>query len=120
MAVRRWATLIDREGLMGHYDPAPSYDELTDVYKSSLDQALSGHRLPPDSAILTVPVLLALLDVANAARQGRPTDALMTRATEAFAAYAADFAADDDMSQPFDLAAGAARSSAMGSMKVAN
>jgi hypothetical protein len=120
MAVRRYTTLIDREGLMGHYDPAPSYDELLDVYKSSLGQALSGHRLPHDSAILTVPVLLALLDVANAARQGRPTESLMTRATEAFAAYAADFAADDDMSQPFDLAAGAAWSSAMGSMKVAN
>ncbi|WP_343708737.1 hypothetical protein [Mycobacterium sp.] len=105
---------------MGHRDPALTYDELLDVFKSSLGQALSGHRLPHDSAILNVTVLLTLLDVANAARQRRPTEGLVTRATEAFAAYAADFATDDAALQPFDIAAGAARSSAVRSMMVAN
>ncbi len=105
---------------MGHYDPALSYDEMLDVYTSALGQALSGRRLPHDSSIFTVTVILALLDVANAARQHRPTEGLITRASEAFAAYAADFAADDDTSEPFDVRARAARSSVLRPMKIAN
>jgi hypothetical protein len=105
---------------MGHYDPALSYDEMLDVFKGSLGQALSGRRLPHDSSIFNVTVILALLDIANAARQGRPTESLVTRATEAFAVYAADFAADDDAAQPAGVAARRARSSVVRSLKVAN
>jgi len=105
---------------MGHYDPALSYDEMLHVFKTSLGQALSGQRLPHDSSIFNVTVILALLDVANAARQGRPTESLVTRATEAFAVFAADFASDEEASQPWDVAARAARSRAVRSLKIAN
>jgi hypothetical protein len=105
---------------MGHYDPALSYDEMVEVFKDSLGQALSGRRLPHDSSIFNVTVILALLDIANAARQGRPTESLVTRATETFAVYAAQFATDDVTSQPFDVTAQRARSSVVRSLKVAN
>jgi hypothetical protein len=100
---------------MGHYDPALSYDEMLHVFKASLGQALSGNLLPHDSSIFNVTVILALLDVANAARQGRPTESLVTRATETFAVFAADFAANDETARPWDEAARAARS-----LKIAN
>ncbi|UMB69456.1 hypothetical protein [Mycobacterium paraterrae] len=102
---------------MGHYDPALSYDEMLQVFKSSLGQALSGNLLPHDSSIFNVTVILALLDVANAARLGRPTESLVTRATEAFAVFAADFAVDDETTQTWN---GAARSRAVPSLKIAN
>lgn len=106
---------------MGHYDPALSYDEILDVFKGSLGQAQSGQVLPHDSSIFNVTVILALLDIANAARQGRPTESLVTRATEAFAVYAADFANDDGaVSQPSDVAARRARSNVVRTLKIAN
>ncbi len=105
---------------MGHPNPALSYDEMLDVFKGSLGQALSGYRLPHDSSTLNVAVILALLDIANAARQGRPTESLVTRATEAFAVYAAGFATDEDAAQPLAVATRRERSGVVRSLKVAN
>lgn len=104
---------------MGHYDPPLSYEEMLHVFKSSLSQAISGRVLPHDSSIFNVSVILALLDVTNAARQDRPTQALVTRAAEAFAVYAADFAADKDGSRSSDVADPAAQPGAVSLLKEA-
>lgn len=103
---------------MGHYDPPLSYDEMLDVFKSALSHVLSGNLLPHDTAIFNVPVILSLLDIAHAARQGRPTETLVTRATETFAAYAADFAVEPG--QPAPRSAAYARAGAAPELKIAN
>ncbi len=75
---------------MGHYDPPLSYEQLLHAFKDAIDCVLSGAVLPPIAALFDVPLTLALLDVAHAVREERPTGPLVTRACAAFADYAAD------------------------------
>lgn len=75
---------------MGHYDSPFSYEELLQAFKEAINCVLSGAVLSPTSALFDVPLTLALLDVAHAVREERPTGPLVTRACAAFADYAAD------------------------------
>jgi hypothetical protein len=78
---------------MGHYDSPLSYEELLRAFKEAINSVLAGAVLPPISALFDVPLTLALLDVAHAVREERPTEYLVARACAAFATYAADYEA---------------------------
>ena len=67
----------------------PSYDELLREFKLALDRALSGSVLPPGTTIPDGPLTLALLDIAYAARDGQPTNYLVSRACFEFSRFAA-------------------------------
>lgn len=75
---------------MGYYDSPPSYEELLRAFKEAINTVLSGAVLPPITGLFDVPLTLALLDVAHAVREERPTQYLVARACAAFVAYAAD------------------------------
>lgn len=67
----------------------PSYDELLREFKLALNRALSGSIMPPGTAIPDGPLTLALLDIAYAARNGQPTNYLVSRACFQFSQVAA-------------------------------
>ena len=67
----------------------PSYDELLSEFKVALERALSGSVLPPGTTISDGPLTLALLDIAYAARDGQPTNYLVSRACFEFSQFAA-------------------------------
>lgn len=75
---------------MGHYDLPLSYEELLAAFKEAINCVLVGGVLPPVSALFDVGLTLALLDVAYAVREERPTQYLVARACAAFATYAAE------------------------------
>lgn len=75
---------------MGHFDSPLSYEELLRAFQAAINRVLSGAVLPPICALFDVPLALALLDVAYAVREERPTQYLVARACAAFAEYAAD------------------------------
>ncbi|UMB68161.1 hypothetical protein [Mycobacterium paraterrae] len=66
----------------------PSYDELLREFKLALNRALSG-SIMPRTAIPDGPLTLALLDIAYAARNGQPTNYLVSRACFQFSRVAA-------------------------------
>jgi hypothetical protein len=66
----------------------PSYEELLHEFKVSLSRVLSGSILPPGTAIPDGPLTLDLLDIAYAARNGQPTNYLVSRACFQFAKFA--------------------------------
>jgi hypothetical protein len=68
---------------------SPSYAELLHEFKVSLGRVLSGSILPPGTVIPDGPLTLALLDIAYAARNGQPTNYLVSRACFQFAQFAA-------------------------------
>ena len=76
--------------LMGHQDAPLSYEELLDTFKEALNRVLAGALLPPTCVTFDLTVTLSLLDIADAVRQGRQTQGLVTRACGAFADYAAE------------------------------
>jgi hypothetical protein len=67
----------------------PSYDQLVREFKVALNRALSGSVLPPGTAIPDGPLTLALLDIAYAARDGQPTNYLVSRACFRFSQFVA-------------------------------
>jgi hypothetical protein len=67
----------------------PSYEELLAEFKVALNRALSGSVLLPGTALPDGPLTLALLDIAYAARDGQPTNYLVSRACFQFAQVAA-------------------------------
>jgi hypothetical protein len=75
---------------MGHDDPPLPYPALARAFKEAINSVLAGAVLPPISAMFDPPLTLALLDVAYAVREERPTQYLVARACAAFATYAAD------------------------------
>jgi hypothetical protein len=75
---------------MGHYYAPLSYEEMLNDFRDGLDRVLSGATPPATVATSDVSMTLALLDIAHAVREKRPTKGLVTRACAAFAAYAAD------------------------------
>ena len=66
-----------------------SYEELLREFKIALSRVLSGSILPPGVAISDGPLTVALLDIAYAAREGRPTNHLVSRACFQFSKFAA-------------------------------
>jgi len=72
-------------------DPSQSlsYEELLHEFKVSLGRVLSGSVLPPGTSIADGPLTLALLDIAYAARNGEPTNYLVSRACFEFTKVAA-------------------------------
>lgn len=74
---------------MGHQVAPLSYEELLATFKEALNRVLTGALLPPTCVTFDLPLTLSLLDVADAVRQGRRTQGLVTRACGAFADYAA-------------------------------
>jgi len=67
----------------------PSYEDLLHEFKVSLSRVLSGSVLPPGTSIPDGPLTLALLDIAYAARNGQPTNYLVSRACFQFTKVAA-------------------------------
>jgi hypothetical protein len=67
----------------------PSYEQLLHEFKVSLSRVLSGSVLPPGTLIPDGPLTLALLDIAYAARDGQPTNYLVSRACFQFTKVAA-------------------------------
>lgn len=70
-------------------DQPVSYDQLLHEFKVALNRALSGSVLPPGTTIPDGPLTLALLDIAYAARDGQPTNYLVSRACFEFSQFAA-------------------------------
>lgn len=66
-----------------------SYDELLREFKIALGRVLSGSIMPPGRGIPDGPLTSALLDIAYAARDGRPTNYLVSKACFEFAQFAA-------------------------------
>jgi hypothetical protein len=66
-----------------------SYDDLLREFKVSLSRVLSGSVLPPGTSIPDGRLTLALLDIAYAARNGEPTNYLVSRACFEFSKVAA-------------------------------
>ncbi|UMB70651.1 hypothetical protein [Mycobacterium paraterrae] len=75
---------------MRYDDPPLPYPNLVRAFNAAISSVLAGAVLPPISAMFDPPLTLALLDVAYAAREERPTQYLVARACAAFATYAAD------------------------------
>ena len=69
---------------------AASYEELLAEFNAALDSALSGTAPVKASATLSPTLLMSLNDIANAVRDNRPTQNLITLACAAFTVYAAD------------------------------
>ena len=105
---------------MGHYDPQQSYEEMLQAFKGELSHVLAGRVPSDDASIFDVTVILALLDITNAARQGSPTGVLVTRATEAFAVCATYVAADAAVPQAINGASSPATLSVVPPLEVAN
>ena len=75
---------------MERYDASPSYEEFLHAFKDALDRVLAGQVLPPIFAMFDAALTLALLDIARAVREQRPTQPHVNRACIAFATCAAD------------------------------
>ena len=75
---------------MERYDASPSYEEFPHAFKDALDRVLAGQVLPPIFAMFDAALTLALLDIARAVREQRPTQPHVNRACIAFATCAAD------------------------------
>ena len=76
---------------------SPSYDELLREFKVALNRVLSGSVLPPVDAISDAPLTVALLDIAYAAREGLPTNYLVSRACFLFSRFAATAEAESPL-----------------------
>jgi hypothetical protein len=76
----------------------PSYDQLLREFKVALNRALSGSVLPPGTAIPDGPLTLALLDIAYAARDGQPTNYLVSRACFQFSQFVATHESEESPS----------------------
>jgi hypothetical protein len=75
---------------MVYNDASSSYENLLQAFKQAINTVLSGAVLPPVSPLFDVRLTLALLDVAHAVREERPTQYLVARACAAFTTYVAD------------------------------
>lgn len=75
---------------MADRNQSPTYEELLHEFKVALNRVLSGSVLPPVNALSDAPLTLALLDIAHAARNGLPTNYLVSRACFLFSKFAAD------------------------------
>jgi hypothetical protein len=81
----------------------PSYEELLHEFKISLSRVLSGSVLPPGTGIPDGPLTSALLDIAYAARDGQPTNYLVSRACFQFTKVAASLEPKTPPSTPRHL-----------------
>lgn len=79
--------------IVGTPDRLASYDELLREFKVALNRVLSGSTMPPGRALPDGPLTSALLEIAYAAREGRPTNYLVSRACFQFAQFAAAYEA---------------------------
>lgn len=70
---------------MGRYDAPPSYEDFLHAFKDALDRVLAGQVLPPIFAMFDAALTVALLDIARAVQEKRPTQPHVNRACVAFA-----------------------------------
>jgi hypothetical protein len=87
----RWNLSSERQRLMESYDAALSYEGLLHAFKDALDRVLAGQVVPPAFAMFDAALTLALLDIARAVREQRPTQPHVSRACVAFATCASGY-----------------------------
>jgi hypothetical protein len=87
----RWILSSERQRLMGRYDATLSYEDFLHAFKDALDRVLAGQVVPPAFAMFDAALTLALLDIARAVREQRPTQPHVSRACVAFATCASGY-----------------------------